>query len=299
MMSGIEEKQLVIFSLGTEEFGVEIENVREINRMQDITPIPKAPEYVRGIINIRGSVLVIIDLRKKLNFVCNDNHNTRILNVEFKNSSAGMVVDSAYEVMKLNLKDIKPAPKVIVEKLGSTFISGVGIIGSRMITLIDIGKIFGEKELNIVQSIAESQHNENKAGNPPPQQMVVTQKSSEQKPIEKIAEQKNIEQAPIEKVVEQKPAELKIDHPVLNDVDEFHFVTHEGMQIKNVSGLLEYIKGLDDERFRNFVNEEKNDFYNWILHVIKDQELADKIQHLKSKNDVTKEIMKRLLEVIK
>ena len=90
----------------------------------------------------------------------------------------------------------------------------------------------------------------------------------------------------------------KEDHPALKDVHEdFHFNTHDGRNLKNVTELSEYVKNLDEESFRNYVNEEKNDFYQWVKNSVKDEQLAEKIKQVKSKKDVSKEIIDKIKSI--
>ena len=99
-----DERQIVIFSLGKEEFGVNINEVKEIIRIEQITKIPNTEQYIKGVINLRGGIIVVIDLAMKLGFPTKEvDKNTRILVVEVGNNTVGMIVDSATEVMRLSM----------------------------------------------------------------------------------------------------------------------------------------------------------------------------------------------------
>lgn len=274
----IMERQIVIFTLGNEEFGVRINEVKEIIRMEQITKLPNTDNYVSGVINLRGEIIVVIDLAMKLGIARHENDkNTRIIVIEVNDNTIGMIVDSATEVMRLNEGQIKPAPAIITEKINSQYIEGVGIINERLLILLDLAKVLKSNEINSLNNIKPSS----------------VPKTTKEIKKEEIKEDKLIKKKSTSPEI--KSAE---EHPALKDVHEdFHFIDHEGKPIKNVHELLKYIASLDQETFKIYVNEEKNDFYNWIKHIIKDDKLADNIQHIKNKNDVTKEIMNRILEI--
>ena len=134
-------KQFVIFSLEGEEYGIEILRVKEIKEMIRITRVPKAPHYVRGVINLRGEVIPIVDLRKKFNLEKrNDNDSTRIIIVAVEEIIVGLVVDTSSEVIGIMIKDIEEAPET-VGSFEQGFISGIGKVGSRLIILLNVDKI--------------------------------------------------------------------------------------------------------------------------------------------------------------
>ena len=134
-------KQFVIFSLEGEEYGIEILRVKEIKEMIRITRVPKAPHYVRGVINLRGEVIPIVDLRKKFNLEKrNDNDSTRIIIVAVEEITVGLVVDTSSEVVGILNKDIEEAPETI-GSFEQGYISGIGKVGSRLIILLNVDKI--------------------------------------------------------------------------------------------------------------------------------------------------------------
>lgn len=134
-------KQFVIFSLEGEEYGIEILRVKEIKEMIRITRVPKAPHYVRGVINLRGEVIPIVDLRKKFNLEKrNDNDSTRIIIVAVDEITVGLVVDTSSEVIGILNKDIEEALETI-GNFEQGYISGIGKVGSRLIILLNVDKI--------------------------------------------------------------------------------------------------------------------------------------------------------------
>ena len=134
--------QLVTFKLENDEFGVDILRVQEINRMMNITKIPNAPTFTEGVINLRGKIIPIIDLRKKLGFVSRVyDKSTRIIVVELDGIVLGFVVDSVSEVLRIPRDIIEPPPSII-GNVESDFIEGVGKLRDRLLILLELKKIF-------------------------------------------------------------------------------------------------------------------------------------------------------------
>jgi purine-binding chemotaxis protein CheW len=142
------ERQLVIFRLGSEEFGVDINEVREIIKLETFTKIPNAEDYIDGVINLRGKIIVIIDLEKKFGLPLTErNKDSRIIVIEVGDSTIGMIVDGCNEVLRLTENQIEPAPKIITNKIQVDYLDGVGILKDRLVILLDLGKVIGEIEL--------------------------------------------------------------------------------------------------------------------------------------------------------
>ncbi len=149
---GDEILQLVSFNIGTEEFGIDILKVQEINRMVDITRVPRAPEFVEGIINLRGKVIPIIDVRKRFNMqLAEHDKNTRIVVVDIDGQIMGMVVDSVSEVLRIPASTIEQPPEV-VSSLDSEYIRGVAKLDDRLLIHLDLSKILsGEERKTLAQ----------------------------------------------------------------------------------------------------------------------------------------------------
>lgn len=144
-MSG--ELQLVSFKIGSEEFGVDILRVQEIIRMVEITKVPQAPIYVEGVINLRGRVIPVIDLRKRLNLeLAEMDKNTRIVVVDIGGNIMGMIVDSVSEVLRLPSNTIEPPPD-LVSGIDSDHISGVAKLEDRLLIFLDLSRIVSSDEL--------------------------------------------------------------------------------------------------------------------------------------------------------
>lgn len=145
-----DELQLVSFNIGSEEFGVDILKVQEINRMVEITKVPQAPRYVEGVINLRGKVIPIIDLRKRFNLEMKEHDkNTRIVVVDISGNIMGMIVDAVSEVLRLPADTIEPPPE-LVTGINSEYIKGVAKLEDRLLIFLDLSKVINAEEVATV-----------------------------------------------------------------------------------------------------------------------------------------------------
>lgn len=152
---GVQEElcQLVIFWLGKEEFAVFINQVQEIVRLLPITPLPKVPAFVEGIVNLRGNIVPILALRKKFNLEQGEHtKDTRIIVVNIEGAMIGMIVDSVSEVFRISKNVIEPAPPLI-SNVEAEFVHGVANINKRLIILLDLKKILTKEERKTLQTI--------------------------------------------------------------------------------------------------------------------------------------------------
>ena len=137
------EIQLVVFKLGREEYGVSILQVQEIKRMTDITRVPHTPDYITGVINLRGSVLPVVDLKKRLDLPAQTHtDHTRIIIVKIDEIIVGMVVDAVSEVLAIDQENIE-SPDAVVGGVAANFISGVGKLDNRLLILLNLEMIIG------------------------------------------------------------------------------------------------------------------------------------------------------------
>ena len=145
--------QLVTFSIGEEEFGVDILKVQEIIRTMEITKVPRAQEFVEGVINLRGKVIPIIDLRRRFGFTSkeHDKH-TRIIVIEINNMIVGFVVDSVSEVLRIPAATVEPPPPVVAG-VESEYISGVGKLEDRLLILLDLDKLLSGEDLEALAQV--------------------------------------------------------------------------------------------------------------------------------------------------
>jgi purine-binding chemotaxis protein CheW len=139
-------EQLISFTVGEEDYGVEIQKVKEVIRKKEITRLPKTPPFLRGVINLRGDVIPIIDLREKFGLEQEEQTEmTRVIVVEVDDKSIGMVVDRVSHVIRLSRDDVDPPPP-LVGGLSADYLRGVGKLGEKLIVLLDIDRILTEQE---------------------------------------------------------------------------------------------------------------------------------------------------------
>lgn len=140
--------QLVSFVLSNEEYGVEVLKVREIIRMPTITKMPNVPQYVEGIINLRGKVIPIISMRKRFGLMESDNNSqTRIIIMDVAGSQTGFIVDGVSEVIRIHSSEIQPPPSIVISGgISQEFITGVHNRGERLLVIMDIDRMFSDDE---------------------------------------------------------------------------------------------------------------------------------------------------------
>jgi purine-binding chemotaxis protein CheW len=135
------ETHIVGFQVGRETYGVPITSLHEIVRVPEITAVPDAPDYLEGVINLRGKIVTVVDLRKRFGHPSTGlNRRSRILVVEHRGRLAGMIVDSASEVLKIPESEIEAAPGMMQEG-GLDCVTGLGKYNGRLIILLDISKV--------------------------------------------------------------------------------------------------------------------------------------------------------------
>ncbi len=148
-----ETSQHVTFSLGGEEYGIEITKVQEIIGYQGFTRIPNVPEFIRGVLNLRGTVVPVVDLRKKFAMEEKEyNKFTVIIILEAVERIMGIIVDAISDVVTLATKDIQEAPSFAVN-VRTDFISGMGKRDGKLIILLDMDKVLSHEELEIIDNI--------------------------------------------------------------------------------------------------------------------------------------------------
>lgn len=137
------ELQLVVFKLGKEEYGVSILQVQEIKRITDITRVPHTPDYIKGVMNLRGSVLPVLDLKKRLNLSAQEyTDDTRIIIVKVDEITVGIIVDAVSEVLTINQESIEP-PQTVAGGGITNYLSGVGKLDDRLLILLNLEAIIG------------------------------------------------------------------------------------------------------------------------------------------------------------
>ncbi|MBF0608258.1 MAG: chemotaxis protein CheW [Candidatus Magnetobacterium sp. LHC-1] len=141
--------QLVTFTLGSEEYAVDILKVQEINRMTVITIVPNSPQYVEGVINLRGKVIPVVNLRKKFGIAEIDNDSdARIMIVDIRGITMGMVVDSVSEVLRVPSTIVEATPPMATD-ISTEFINGIAKLADRLIILLDIDKLIEGGDMSV------------------------------------------------------------------------------------------------------------------------------------------------------
>jgi purine-binding chemotaxis protein CheW len=149
--------QLVGFSIGKEQFGVDILMVQEIIREAPITSVPNSPDFVEGVINLRGNIIPVIELRKRLNlFQENPNEDTWILILDIDGKVTGFIVDSVSKVLKILESSIEPPPELVVAGLESQYIRGVCDTGEGILIILDFNHILLVDEMQKLKSIGNN-----------------------------------------------------------------------------------------------------------------------------------------------
>ncbi len=139
-------EQLVVFRLANEYYGIDISKVNEIIRTQEITPVPRTQKYVQGIINLRGTVIPVVDLRRVFFLPKGgQSEENRIVVVDINDSLTGMLVDSVTEVLRIPADSVEP-PSSVVSSDNSKYITGIAKLDDRLIILIDLESVFTRKQ---------------------------------------------------------------------------------------------------------------------------------------------------------
>jgi purine-binding chemotaxis protein CheW len=156
------ENQIVVFTLGAEYFGVDISKVESIVKMQAITQMPQAPQFVEGITNLRGRLLPVMNLHRRFSLAAREaDRGSRIIVVRAgcsaeagrEGTEVGMIVDAVTEVLTLNPLAVEPVP-AITTTLDSGFITGVAKVGERLVILLDLDRVLSDQEQQALAAAA-------------------------------------------------------------------------------------------------------------------------------------------------
>ncbi|MEW5762751.1 MAG: chemotaxis protein CheW [Bacillota bacterium] len=140
------EEQIVVFQLAEQNYGVDIAGVYEIIRMENVTRVPRAPSFVEGVINLRGRIIPVIDLRKRFGMPpAEHTRATRIVIVEMDGTTVGMIVDAVLEVLRIPASSIEPPPAVI-HGIEAAYLRGIALWGERLIILLNLQRVLYEAE---------------------------------------------------------------------------------------------------------------------------------------------------------
>jgi len=143
-MPATEDMQIVNFTIGNVNYGVPVEQVREVRDVQVVTPVPGAPNYVEGVTNLRGQIITVMDLRKRLNIEEMEGGGQKIIVIEMGKAAVGVVVDAVTEVSTIAGADIEK--HVQATKKLESYVTGVGKQGDKLIVILDLAKIISDAE---------------------------------------------------------------------------------------------------------------------------------------------------------
>lgn len=147
------EMQLVVFELGDESYGVDISRVQDINRMQEITEIPHAPESVVGVINLRGRVIPVIDLRKRFGLPdAVHTKDTRIVVVHLEGNLIGVIVDAVSQVLRIPADIVEP-PSPVLAGVDSRYLRGIAKLDDRLVILLDLDFVLSRREQEAISEV--------------------------------------------------------------------------------------------------------------------------------------------------
>jgi purine-binding chemotaxis protein CheW len=148
--------QLVVFRLGTEEFGVEILEVQEIILLSPITRVPKAPEFVEGVINLRGEIIPVVDLRKRFGLSTGElGSDARVVVVDVNDNLVGMIVDEVTQPLSLPTGQIQPPPP-LAGGVDATYLRGVGKLEDRLIVILNLERALSTQEVEALEEMEVS-----------------------------------------------------------------------------------------------------------------------------------------------
>lgn len=147
--------QYIVFELGSEDFGIKITEVQEIIKPQEVTTLPQSADFIEGIINLRGEIIIIIDLRKRLGFTTDEKGDSRILIVNINGQGIGFVVDDASEVISIS-DDVISETATGITGIRDEFLSGVGKLENRLIILLNLNRLLTSKEKGYIEEVLDN-----------------------------------------------------------------------------------------------------------------------------------------------
>lgn len=148
--------KVIVFQLRGQQYGVEIEKIRSIERLQEVTNVPGTSDFIKGVINLRGEITPVIDLKERLQIEISDyTDETRILIIDVNNVQVGLIVDAATDVINVDPSVIEESPKVI-GGVNEVFIKGVAKLPTTILIMLDFERILNLDEVNEVQEVVEN-----------------------------------------------------------------------------------------------------------------------------------------------
>jgi purine-binding chemotaxis protein CheW len=151
--SNADQLRLVSFNVGAERFAVDILRVQEINRMMELTRVPQSPQGVKGVINLRGRIVPVLDLRTCFHMdETEHSDDSRIIVVEVRGSTLGFIVDAVHEVLRLDPGMVEPAPSVMSNS-DAGYIQGVAKVDDSLVILLDLDRLVGSDHLELITTM--------------------------------------------------------------------------------------------------------------------------------------------------
>ncbi|ERI09232.1 chemotaxis protein CheW [Aneurinibacillus aneurinilyticus] len=149
----VEEIKVIVFRLKDEEYGVEVNQVKSIERLEHITRVPRTPQFIKGVINMRGIVTPIVDLRRRFGIEeATYNETTRVIIVAIGEIEVGLIVDSANDVIDIPINAIEPPPEV-VGGIEAVYLRGVAKLDRRLLILLNLNKVLNTDEIKQLENI--------------------------------------------------------------------------------------------------------------------------------------------------
>ncbi|MUK89040.1 chemotaxis protein CheW [Ornithinibacillus sp. L9] len=147
--------KVIVFTLKGQRFGVDVQQVISIEKIQEITKVPRTSEFIKGVINLRGETIPIVDLKERLEIEQTESSpNNRFLIVQVEDVQVGLIVDSATDVLDINTDAIQPAPKMI-GGVQEVFLQGVAKLESELLIMLDLGRVLDLEQTNEIKEIIE------------------------------------------------------------------------------------------------------------------------------------------------
>ena len=147
------EKVYAAFELGDESYAVPVDNVKIIITMQSITHIPKTPDFIRGVINLRGKIIPVMDMKNMFNLEGGEGE--KIIVMDINNNEFGLIVDEVTDVLRINDDDIEEVPEMISTSIDTKFMKGIIQHEDRLITIVDVERMFTGEEMKTLEKISK------------------------------------------------------------------------------------------------------------------------------------------------
>lgn len=150
--------KFLIFHIENERYGLEIRYITDIIGFIDYTEIPEMPEYIKGVINLRGRVIPLVDVRLRFHLVSKEyNDRTCIIIINIENKEIGLIVDSVAEIVEIQPKDIAPPPKFKSTTMKNRYVMGLGKLAERVHILLDVRKMVYEEDMDLLDNVTEEE----------------------------------------------------------------------------------------------------------------------------------------------